>query len=63
MAAMNTYVGTLNAIPDSRTPRRFTNASTITAAMHSATACGARRGYADVIAAMPLEIDTETVRM
>ena len=33
------------------------------APMHIATACGASAGYADVIAAIPPEIDTDTVRM
>jgi hypothetical protein len=60
---MKRYVGTLNAMPDSRTPRRFTTINTNTAAMHIATACGPSFGYADVIAAIPLEIDTDTVRM
>jgi len=63
MIAMNTYVGTLNAIPDSRTPRRFTAISTTIDASPSATACGMSDGYADVIAAIPLDTDTETVRM
>src|SRR6478672_3088110 len=60
---MKTYVGTLNAIPDSRTPRRLTTASSTTAAMHKRTVCCMRDGYADVIAATPPEIDTDTVRM
>src|SRR3954470_8954816 len=37
--AMKTYVGTLNAIPDSRTPRRLTTVSSTTAAMHNDTVC------------------------
>ena len=61
---MKTYVGTLNAIPDSRTPRRLTSIRTTIAPMHDArTRAGISGGYADVIAATPPEIDTETVRM
>src|SRR5512133_3361277 len=60
---MNTYVGTLKAMPDSRTPRRLTIASSATAATHKRTVCDSSCGYADVIAATPPEIDTDTVRM
>ena len=63
METMNTYVGRLNAAPDSRTPRRFTNIKTTIAAAQSGTVLGASAGYTDVMAAMPLEIETETVRM
>ena len=59
----NTYVGMLKAIPDSRTPRRLTSISTNTATTPTSTVCGSSVGYADVIAATPPEIDTETVRM
>jgi hypothetical protein len=61
--AMKMYVGTLNTMPDSRTPRRFTSIRRKIAAMHKPTVCEMSNGYAEVIAAMPLEIDTATVRM
>ena len=60
---MNAYVGRVNAAPDSRTPRRFTVASSKIDSEQMSTVCGASDGYADVIAATPPEIDTATVRM
>ena len=63
ITAMNTYVGRLNAAPDSRTPRRFTSIRTMIAQAQRGTVVLARTGYADVIAATPLEIETATVRM
>ena len=37
---MKMYVGTLNAMPDSRTPRRFTSISSTMAAMQMPMVCG-----------------------
>jgi hypothetical protein len=63
MITMNAYVGTENAAPDSRTPRKFTVASKMMERLHSNTVCDVSAGYADVMAATPLEIETATVRM
>src|SRR5437588_10316043 len=60
MRTMKTYVGMLKAMPDSRTPLRFTAISTNVDAMQRATACGASAEYAEVIAATPAEIETAT---
>ena len=60
---MNAYVGTENAAPDSRTPRRFTVASSRIDSEQISTVCGASVEYADVIAATPLEMETATVRI
>jgi len=62
IAVMKAYVGSANRSPDSRTPRRF--ASTITArhASDRPTRCELSEGANDVIAKIPAEIDTATVR-
>ena len=57
------YVGKLNAMPDSRTPRRLTTVSTTIDTTQSSTVCCSSDGYAEVIAATPDEMDTATVRM
>ena len=53
----------LKAAPLSRTPRRFTTISTAMLTTQSITVCGARCGYAEVIAATPPLMLTATVRM
>ena len=44
-------------------PRRLTSMSTTIDTVQSSTVCGARDAYADVIAAIPPEMETATVRM
>jgi hypothetical protein len=58
---MNAYVGIANAVPDSRTPRRFIRVSTTTSTTARATLCGASAVTAEVRFATPAETDTATV--
>jgi hypothetical protein len=60
---MNRYVGAANALPDSRTPRRFMSVSITTRATLSSTVHGTSAGKADVKLATPEVTDTATVRM
>jgi hypothetical protein len=61
IAATNAYVGTANAMPDSRTPRRFTAVSRAMNSSESSTLCGARLGTAEASASTPAATDTATV--
>ena len=60
--AMNAYVGSAKAVPDSRTPRRFIRASTATTHTEIATLWLDRLVAADVMLATPALTDTATVR-
>jgi hypothetical protein len=55
------YVGTANAVPDSRTPRRFAAASSATRPSASQTRAGLRSGNAEITLSTPAETDTATV--
>ena len=57
------YVGPAKIRPDSFTPRRFSSIITTTHARHSGTRRSFQSWFAEMIAAMPAEIDTATVRM
>ena len=59
---MKAYVGSANSSPDSRTPRRFARTITTRQASESATRCELSDGANDVIAKIPAEIETATVR-
>ena len=48
-------------VPDSRTPRRLTNASTTTTTMLTSTECRATSGKADAMLDTPDVTDTATV--
>lgn len=61
MTATKAYVGMANHRPDSRTPRRFSQASTATKPTDMATACPSSEGTAEVIAATPETTETATV--
>src|SRR6266540_4847721 len=63
IARTNPYVGTANRIPDSRTPRRFTNVRMTTKRSESATLCPPNDGAAEESANTPAVTETATVRM
>ncbi len=54
-------MGTANARPDSRTPRRLTSASTITSTADIGAAYGVKKRNAEVTATTPEVTDTATV--
>ena len=58
---VNAYVGTANAVPDSRTPRRLAAASSATRTSASQTRTGLRSGNAEITLSTPAETDTATV--
>src|SRR5438874_1360612 len=55
-------IGSANARPDSRTPRRLTSTIRSRQPSESATLCPASDGANEVIAKIPAEIETATVR-
>jgi hypothetical protein len=59
----NPYVGTANAIPDSRVPRRFANVINRTKKIERKTRCSFASGKAEPIANTPATIETVTVIM
>ncbi len=59
---MKANVGPANSAPDSFTPRRFPTMSSTTKKSAIGTVHLSRAGNAEVIAAVPLEMDTATVR-
>lgn len=61
MPAMKPYVGMANALPDSRTPRRFSAVSTATITTEASTLWLATHGIAEPMFATPDEVDTATV--
>ncbi len=54
-------MGPANTAPDSRTPRRFANASSTTSTTAITTVYLSKNGNAEVIAAVPADTDTATV--
>jgi hypothetical protein len=58
----NRYVGAAKRRPDSRTPRRFASTIRTRHASERPTLCEASDGTNDVIAKMPAEIETATVK-
>ncbi len=58
---MNPYVGIANTVPDSLTPRRFTNVRTAIIPTDTPTACGASSGTAETMFATPAATETATV--
>ena len=54
-------MGIANAVPDSRMPRRFSDASTRMAATANSTLCWAMNGTADPMFDIADAIDTATV--
>ncbi len=63
IAVMKRYVGTAKNVPDSRTPRRFSAASTATAIAATMTSCPFSDGNAADAYDDADETDTATVRM
>jgi hypothetical protein len=61
MEATKAYVGSANARPDSRTPRRLTRTITPKHPSESRTYTPTSEGASDVTAKMPAEIETATV--
>jgi hypothetical protein len=61
MLTTKPYVGIANTVPDSRTPRRFTSASSAVSPIEMPTACGVSTGNADTMFATPATTDTATV--
>jgi hypothetical protein len=59
--AVNAYVGTANAVPDSRSPRRLAAASSATRPSESPTRAGLRSGNAEITLSTPADTDTATV--
>ena len=59
--AMKQYVGIANAVPDSRTPRRFISAMTTTTTTAMSVTWAPRTGKAEARLATPAETDTATV--
>ena len=58
----NAYVGSAKSSPDSRTPRRLARTITSRQRSESSTLCDASDGANEVIAKIPAEIETATVR-
>ena len=50
-----------NAVPDSRTPRRFISAMTATTSTAISVTCASRAGNAEARLATPADTDTATV--
>jgi hypothetical protein len=63
MPAMNAYVGTANARPDSFTPRRFIAISTATKKMLMPTRYALNWGTAEMMLSTPAATETATVMM
>ncbi len=63
MPNTNAYTGMANSVPDSRTPRRFTAASTAMASTANSTLWSLTNGTAEPMLAAAEEIETATVRM
>ena len=61
MPLMNRYVGTANALPDSRTPRRLAAASSATRPTAMGTRYSLSDGNAEMMLSVPAETDTATV--
>jgi hypothetical protein len=61
MTIRKPYVGMANAVPDSRSPRRFIAVSTATAVTATPTLCSATYGSTAPRLATPEETDTATV--
>ena len=61
MAATKAYVGSANASPDSRMPRRLTRTMTPRHPSESKTLWASSDGASDVTAKMPAAIETATV--
>jgi hypothetical protein len=59
---MKAYVGMANAVPDSRTPRRFSNVMTTTMRIATGARCAAMNGMAAAAFSTPEDTDTATVR-
>lgn len=62
MLTMKKYVGPANMRPDSRMPRRFPIINSTTKPRHTITGSRRQWGSADVIAATPAAILTDTVK-
>jgi hypothetical protein len=62
MLTMKTYVGPANKRPDSRMPRRLPSMRMPTNARHRITGSMCHCGSAEVIAATPAAMLTDTVR-
>ncbi len=60
IVTMNRYVGSMNARPDSRTPRRLTKVMNARIARQSASVYGWRSGTAEIKAPTPAEMPTAT---
>ncbi len=61
MPSMKPYVGMAKNVPDSRTPRRFSAASTSTRMLAQNASCPETNPMAEAAFWMPEEIDTATV--
>ena len=61
--ATKQYVGMAKAVPDSRTPRRFSRAMTATTITAMRARCPSRAGKAEARLATPEDTETATVRV